>query len=83
MRRVRLFSKAGCHLCEAARLILDRLAPEFDLIVEELDIRSNPDWWAAYRNVIPVVEIEGGPIFSSKISEYRLRQALKGKSNNG
>jgi glutaredoxin len=78
MRRVWLYTKEGCHLCERAKAILDRLAAEDGLEVLEVDITSDLALWQRYHEVIPVVRLDDGTEFVSKISEFRLRRALEG-----
>jgi thiol-disulfide isomerase/thioredoxin len=73
-----LWGKDDCHLCEKAAAILDRLAGDFPLVVEKRDITRDPQAFARYRYVIPVVEIIGGPTFEGKITEHRLRRTLEG-----
>ncbi|MFQ5595194.1 MAG: glutaredoxin family protein [Anaerolineae bacterium] len=79
MTRVILYTKAGCHLCDKARAILLRVARDYPLTINSVDITEDAELYQRYSDVIPVVEVEGGPTFVSKISEYRLRKALKGK----
>ncbi len=79
MRRAWLYSKAGCHLCQRAKAILDRLATEYELDVVEVDITSDPVLWDRYHELIPVVRLDDGTEFVSKISEFRLRRALRGE----
>jgi len=75
-RRVTLYTKKGCHLCEEARGLLLRLREEYDLAIAEVDIESERGLEKIYGSLIPVVALEGGRIFHSKISESQLRQAL-------
>lgn len=79
MTRITLYTKEGCHLCEKARVILDRVAEDYPLTVESFDITRDEGLYERYWDVIPVVEVEGGPTFVSKVSEFRLRRALEGK----
>lgn len=72
-----LWGKADCCLCDQAQAILDRLETEFPLRVEKRDILADPTAFERFRDVIPVVEIEGGPRFEGKITEHWLRQALR------
>lgn len=76
MTRITLYTKRGCHLCEKAHTILLRVAEDYPLTIETVDITTDEDLYARYWDVIPVVEVEGGPTFVSKISELRLRKAL-------
>ena len=46
-----LYSRPGCHLCELAAEMLDRLAVDW----REVDIETDPELDARYGLVIPVV----------------------------
>jgi len=75
-RRVTLYTKKGCHLCEEAKELLRKLQREYDLAIAEVDIESDKGLQEIYGLLIPVVALEGGRIFHSKITENQLRQAL-------
>ena len=75
-RRVTLYTKEGCHLCEEAKELLLGLRREYDLAIAEVDIESDKGLEKIYGSLIPVVSLEGGKIFHSQISESQLRQAL-------
>ena len=77
MHQVVLYTREGCHLCEVAKAKLAKLQREFDLEVEEVDITQDAALLARYRNVIPVVVIDGETELVSKITEYHLRKALR------
>lgn len=74
--RARLYTRAGCGLCERAATVLARLADEGLLSVEQVDIARDAalrDW---YGDRIPVVVLSTGDVFEGRISEFRLRRAL-------
>ncbi len=75
-RRVTLYVKKGCHLCEEAKELLLGLQREYDLAIAEVDIESDKGLQKIYGSLIPVVTLEGGRIFHSKVTESQLRQAL-------
>ncbi len=75
--KVTLYTKEGCSLCSDAKAILGKLRGEFDLQIAEKDITADPQLYERFKNVIPVVEIEGKATFLAPISEFRLRQALE------
>ena len=75
--RITLYGKPDCHLCHEAQTLLERLAAEYDLAVETVDITQDPLLWKRYRTLIPVVEVEGGPKLTLKIDAETLRQALE------
>jgi glutaredoxin len=77
--RVTLYTKPGCHLCDDALAMLDRLAPLYNLEVDEVNILDDTALYEAYRNDIPVVAIEGGRLgtLRAPIDEAGLRTALE------
>ncbi len=76
-RKVRLYTREGCHLCQEAGLALERLRDEFNLAVELVDIDGDDGLRARYGNAIPVIVIDDRISFSAPIDEARLRQALE------
>ena len=54
-----LYHAQGCHLCERARAVLQESGVAF----EEVDITGDPELEAAYREWLPVVEIDGERAF--------------------
>lgn len=56
---ITLYAKAGCHLCDEARLHLEDLAAERDFELREVDIRGDPDLFERYRYRIPVITLDG------------------------
>lgn len=75
-RRVTLYTKKGCHLCEESKELLLGLQREYDLAIAEVDIESDKGLQKIYGSLVPVVALEGGRIFHSKVTESQLRQAL-------
>jgi uncharacterized membrane protein/glutaredoxin len=75
-RRVTLYTKKGCHPCEEAKELLLGLREEYDLAIREVDIESAKGLEKIYGSLIPVVALEGGKVFHSKITESQIRQAL-------
>lgn len=49
-----LYSKPGCHLCEALQEKLEKI-PDINLELEIRDITTREDWFAAYQYEIPVL----------------------------
>ncbi len=72
MPRVVLYTAQGCHLCDRAR---DVLAAE-NVPYEEVDITGVPDLEAAYREWLPVVEIDGERAFVYHVQPEGLRRKL-------
>ena len=68
--QVTFYTKAGCHLCEEARDMLDDIAAETEYELTEIDIRSDPAIFEQYRYRIPVIIINGETLLEGRI-EYR------------
>lgn len=74
--RVRLFSKPGCHLCEDARAVIDRVCAELGVRFDEVDITTDPALMKAFGEQIPVTYVDGAQHDFWRVDESRLRAAL-------
>jgi glutaredoxin len=68
--QVTFYTKAGCHLCEEARDMLDDIAALTEFELTEIDIRSKNELFEQYRYRIPVIIINGETVLEGRI-EYR------------
>ena len=73
---VTLLAKPGCHLCEAARSVVAKVAGELDVPWHEVDITRDEALHARYWEQIPVTLIDGEQHDFWYVSEERLRAAL-------
>jgi len=71
-----LYTKPGCHLCDDVLEDLRLLGYEMDLMVETVDITSAPALLERFQTLIPVVDVDGGPLLTPPITIRRLREAL-------
>lgn len=74
--RVRLLGKPGCHLCDAARVVVTAVCAETGVGWTEVDILADPDLVARYGEYVPVVLVDGEPHDFWRVSADRLRAAL-------
>jgi glutaredoxin len=74
--QVVLYHAPECHLCAAARRVLTRVREETPFELEEVDISGDPKLEAAYRERIPVVEVEGETAFTYYVHPDGLRRRL-------
>jgi Glutaredoxin-like domain (DUF836) len=74
---VTLLSRPGCHLCDEARAVIARVTAELGVTWAERDITRSGDDLRAYRDLIPVTLIDGVQHDFWRVSEDRLRQALR------
>ena len=72
MRRLVLYSRPGCHLCDDARVVLQRIGEPFD----EVDIERDDDLLRRYLERIPVVSLNGEELFDFHVDEEALRTRL-------
>lgn len=59
MTKVVVYTKDGCHLCENVISVLQKMAAERPLDVSTQDITVDAQLFERYKNIIPVVEIDG------------------------
>ena len=74
--RVVVYHAAGCHLCERALAQVRELRQELDFTLTEIDIGGDDALEAAYREWIPVVEIDGRRRFTYWVDPNALRRAV-------
>jgi glutaredoxin len=53
--QVTFYTKAGCHLCDEARDMLEDVAAVTNFELTEIDIRNDPAIFEKYRYRIPVI----------------------------
>jgi glutaredoxin len=76
VRRVTLYRAEGCHLCESAQRVLAEVRSEVPFELEEIDIAGDPALESAYRERIPVVEVDGEEAFTYFVHPDGLRRRL-------
>jgi glutaredoxin len=76
--RLTLLSKPGCHLCDDVRSVLQRVAAELGVPLEERDITRSETDFRRYGERIPVTLIDGREHDFWRVDETRLRAALAG-----
>ncbi len=75
--RVVLLSRPGCHLCADARAVIARVTAELNESFEERDIDASPADLSEYSDMIPVTFVDGVQHDFWRVSEDRLRAALR------
>jgi hypothetical protein len=75
---VTLYTARGCSLCGPVRRRLESVRAELPFELAEIDITGDPGLEAAYREWLPVVEIDGERAFVYRIDEDELRARLAG-----
>jgi glutaredoxin len=76
VRTVTLYGREGCHLCDDARAVLERVRAEEPFELVERDIEADDDLLRRYLERIPVVALDGRELFDLFVDERALRAAL-------
>lgn len=71
-RGLTLYSRPGCHLCDDARVVLERVGEPFD----EVDITTDDRLHARYLERIPVIVLDDEEIYDFFVDEPDLRRRL-------
>jgi glutaredoxin len=74
--RVVLYKAEGCHLCELAQAKLAELRSEMGFELVEIAIDGDGELESRYRELIPVVEIDGEQVFTYHVHEDAFRRRL-------
>ena len=74
--RITLIGKPGCHLCDAARVVIEKVCAELGARVEERDITQDEELYRKYWEQIPVTLVDGRRHDFWRVDEARLRAAL-------
>ncbi len=74
--QITLLSRPGCHLCEEARAVIERVAADLGVPWAEKDITQSPEDLETYWEMIPVTLVDGVQHDYWRVSEDRLRAAL-------
>lgn len=76
MRRLTLYGKPGCHLCDEARAAVAEVGSEMDLDIEEVDISTDPRLYREYGERIPVLDVDGKEALELGFDAPALRKLL-------
>jgi hypothetical protein len=74
--RVTLIAKPGCHLCDDARAVIERVTTELGVGWVERSIADDPALAEQYWEQIPVTLVDGRQHDYWRVDETRLRAAL-------
>lgn len=72
IKRVVLYSKPDCHLCDRAKEVLQRCRVEFEVV----DISGNPELETRYGRDIPVILLDGKEVARHFVRERKLLELL-------
>jgi glutaredoxin len=73
---VTLYGKPGCHLCDEAREVVQRVRAKRAFELEEVDVTLDPALHREYGERIPVLSVDGDELFEFIVDEAELVKRL-------
>jgi glutaredoxin len=82
MRKVIIYSRPGCHLCEVAKSVIQQSDCGGKYTLDEVNIETDEKLLSRYKNDIPVILIDGVEAFRHRVSADEFDKAiLKGQTD--
>ena len=75
--RVDIYSRPGCHLCDVAKEVVERVRRQYPFTLQVINIETDPALEAAYGTEIPVVLINGNKAFKYRVDENEFARKVK------
>ena len=75
--RVDIYSRPGCHLCDVAKDVIEKVRRRYPFNLSIINIETDPALETAYGTEIPVVTINGNKAFKYKVDEAEFEQKVK------
>jgi glutaredoxin len=73
---VTLYGRPGCHLCDDALAVLERIRGESPFALRTVNIEDDDALLRAYLERIPVVSVDGEEVYDYYVDEADLRARL-------
>jgi glutaredoxin len=83
MRKVVLFTKPGCCLCDTVKTQLGKLRAVRPFDLREINILEDSAAYASFREEIPVVFIDGRKAFKYRLDEKAFLRRLAARPAEG
>jgi hypothetical protein len=77
MRRVVLYSRPGCHLCDEAREVVLAVRERHPFHFDEVDIEGSDDLVRDFGIRIPVITVDGEEAFEIEVDGSRLAELVR------
>lgn len=75
--RVTLYRRAGCHLCDDARTVIEAVCAELGESFSEVDIDADQALRERFTDEVPVTFVDGRQHDFWRVDPARLRSALR------
>ena len=77
---VTIYSRPGCHLCDQMKAVVERVARSVAIVLQEIDVSTDPALEARYGGEIPVLLVEGTKAAKYRVTEAELRRILTART---
>ncbi len=74
--RVTLYSRPGCHLCDVAREVIERVCADLGEEYVEVSVDDDAQLRERFTDEVPVTFVDGRQHDFWRVDETRLRAAL-------
>jgi len=71
-----LYTKPDCCLCDDAAAALQRVRTRVPFDLDVVDVSRDPELLAQYGERLPVVLVDGSPVFEYEVDERALEDRL-------
>jgi glutaredoxin len=73
---VTVYGRPGCHLCDDALAVIERIRADVPVAVQRVDIEQDAALLRAYLERIPVIALDGVELYDFHVDEGDLRARL-------
>ena len=74
---VEVYSRPGCHLCDEAKEVIERVRRRVVFDIRVINIETDPELEKKYGEQIPVVFINGNKAFKYHVDEAEFEKKVK------
>ena len=76
--QLQFYTKPDCPLCDEAKAVLQSIGAKASFMtVEEIDITKDLRLFTKYKYRIPVLELDGQPLFTHQVTRWKLMWQLR------
>ena len=77
MPTVTLYTRARCHLCDDAKVVIESVRREHPFQLDVIDVDSDASLRELYGLEVPVIAIDGRKAFKYRLTADALREKLQ------
>jgi len=75
--QIDIYSRPGCHLCDEAKTVIERVQGRFAFALRVINIEQDPALEREYGSDIPIVMINGNKAFKYRVDEAELENKVR------